>query len=641
MKTAVLVLSLLAAAGTAVAQVTDADILNFALNLEYLEAEFYACATTGEGLPASLRGGGPASIGCTKANLTGTVLSIAEDIASDELAHVVFLRAALGDAAVAMPQLNIGTGATGAFSVAANAALNTTLSPAFSPYSNDITFLHGAFIFEDVGVTAYAGAAAAINNSDYLTAAAGILAVEAYHAGSIRKQLIQNSSYVVQPYGVEVNVIIEAISALRATLAGAADDQGILRDGAPNEVPTDSNGLTYTRTVSQVIAIVTAGAPNGIGLFYPEGLNGAINGSTAAASPAAAPTAAPTTTPTAATPADAPATGRKLLQAAAPTAAPSSAPAVTDVDILNFALNLEYLEAEYYSWAVNGRGIASQYRGGNGTVTGAKEATLSAPVLALAREIAADELNHVIFLRAALGDAAVPMPDLDLGTAFANAADAALNMTLSPAFSPYDSDLAFLFGAFIFEDVGVTAYKGAAALITNKEFLTAAASILSVEAYHAGAVRTLLFQDANTTAAPYGVDASAITGAISALRNLASGNPSPSIDQNVINATTMASIIAPTDVDAIAFSRTPAQVINIAVLTNTTGAGGFFPAGLNGVINGTTDSVGSVATADDAAPPATSPAPAPAPAGSSAFAAAVPSAAALAFGVASTLAMLL
>ena len=60
------------------------------------------------------------------------------------------------------------------------------------------------------------------------------------------------------------------------------------------------------------------------------------------------------------------------------------------------------------------------------------------------------------------------------------------------------------------------------------------------------------------------------------------------------------------------------QVINIAILANATGMGGFFPAGLNGVINGTKSSIGSVVNLNAAA--------APPPTKSGAFTAAVPSA---------------
>jgi hypothetical protein len=265
---AVVLCALAAFAAPAQAQnLTDTNILNFALNLEYLEASFYHCAVTGDPLPPNITGNGPTPTGCKMANLTGNTLVIARELLKDEQAHVTFLREALGNDSVPIPQIDIGT----AFANAANAAFNTTLSPAFDPYANDIFFIHGAFIFEDVGVTAYQGAAALITNKDYLTPAAGILAVEAYHAGIIRSELYKIAN-TTTPYGVTVQTIVDNIAALRAAASMAMDDQGVILNGTANIVDANTtNSITFPRTPTQVLNIVTLG--NGtVGGFFPDGV---------------------------------------------------------------------------------------------------------------------------------------------------------------------------------------------------------------------------------------------------------------------------------------------------------------------------------------------------------------------------------
>lgn len=245
---------------------SDTDILNFALNLEYLEAEFYLMAVNGTGLASAdiagvgatgtVTGGGAVSF------QTPAIQQYAASIANDEQLHVKFLRSALGSAAVARPTIDLFN----SFNTAAVAAGLIQPGETFNPFADEDSFLLGAYIFEDVGVTAYRGAAPLIRSKEYLSAAAGILAVEAYHAANVRTVLFQRG----------MGDATAKISALRAAASGADDDQGVVLNGVANIVPLDANGLTFSRTTTQVLNIVYLGGASGNFGFFPQGLNGAI-----------------------------------------------------------------------------------------------------------------------------------------------------------------------------------------------------------------------------------------------------------------------------------------------------------------------------------------------------------------------------
>ena len=296
---------------------------------------------------------------------------------------------------------------------------------------------------------------------------------------------------------------------------------------------------------------------------------------------------------------------------------------LTDADYLNFALNLEYLEANFYTLAASGQtidqlttpiGITGTGTQGTVTTKSGGPAACKVPfaiptVQSYATEIATEEQNHVKFLRTALGTAAVAQPAIDLVNSFnflANDLGLGLN-----GFDPFASDINFLLGSYIFEDVGVTAYTGAAPALTVTGNLDAAAGIQAVEAYHSGLIRTVIYglDQTATTLGPPGF-ASGVASAISHLRATVDGSNSISptrlqgddiglgvqmVNLNgstglqastLVNATTTGSINAAGSTGtagSMVFARTAAQVLAI-VYGGGTGSGGFFPAGLNGTV---------------------------------------------------------
>ncbi len=248
----------------------------------------------------------------------------------------------------------------------------------------------------------------------------------------------------------------------------------------------------------------------------------------------------------------------------------ADAQTMTEMTVLNFALNLEYLEAEFYTYGIYGYGIEQfgigingQANGSNpstgGTTTGGKKVTFtnslvfSQPILT---QIGSDERAHVVLLRSLLGSAAIAKPNINLN---------ALGIG-------FGSQNEFLTLSRIFEDIGVSAYAGAAGLLTTSAVITYAARILAAEAEHVSTVRTQI--------ARLNIPSPVLDGAD--IVPPPTGSQVQYLSINVSNG--------------LPAVRTPGQVLYLA-FGNQAGvsSGGFFPTGVNG---GITTSTGPATSAN-------------------------------------------
>jgi len=218
----------------------EIDVFNFALNLEYLEAEAYSYALNGTGIDSSLTTG----FGVTGGTTGGRQVTFSDDllrgftadILNDELNHIKVLRQSiqsLGGQPVAKPPLNLNALGLG--------------------FGNQLEFIALTRAFTDTGTSAYAGSARLITEPDLQQASAQILAAEGYHAGNIRLQfLLLNAPTSLPPLDAK-----DQPPTTTSFFAG------------------DANSLAPARTAPEVALIVRGPNPVG-GKFFPGGINGNI-----------------------------------------------------------------------------------------------------------------------------------------------------------------------------------------------------------------------------------------------------------------------------------------------------------------------------------------------------------------------------
>lgn len=248
---------------------SEANILNFALNLEYLQATMYSYITTGGDLPSGLIGNSGTITG-TFASLTGTgttipsqVVDMLDEITFDEIGHVTFLLNLLGNAAIHRPAINL----------AAFGAVTST---------NGLQIIR---VVKDIGVTAYVNALTGLTTSN-ATYAAQIFAVEGFHSGALRLLSIQNNTAALVA-GDGRDVPPDDLGTPTAEAGGPTASGGFYPTYGAAAALGTTPGYAYSRTTSQVLALLygsvtgstvtPAGSGTASGGFFPSGVNGSIN----------------------------------------------------------------------------------------------------------------------------------------------------------------------------------------------------------------------------------------------------------------------------------------------------------------------------------------------------------------------------
>ncbi|KAL5541486.1 hypothetical protein UlMin_009196 [Ulmus minor] len=263
---------------------SDVDLLEFPLNLEYLEAEFFLFGALGYGLDRvapNLTKGGPPPIGARIAKLDPLTRDVVLQFGWQEVGHLRAIQKEVKG--FPRPLLNLSSQS---FAQVMNLAAGRPLFPPFDPYANSINFLLASYLIPYVGLTGYVGTNPKLEGSSSRKLVAGLLGVESGQDAVIRALLYERGRIVLRPYGITVAEFTNRISDLRNKLGhGGQKDEGLvvpLVQGAEgrargNVLAGDKYSLSFGRTPEEILRIVYgSGKENVPGGFFPKGADGRI-----------------------------------------------------------------------------------------------------------------------------------------------------------------------------------------------------------------------------------------------------------------------------------------------------------------------------------------------------------------------------
>ncbi|OWM63516.1 desiccation-related protein PCC13-62-like [Punica granatum] len=265
-------------------EASDADRVKFAMNLEFLEAEFFLYGALGRGLDSIvpyLAQGGPPPVGAQKANLDPLIQQIIEEFGYQEVGHLRAIYTKVGG--IQRPLLNLSAQN---FAQVMDEAVGRKLQPPFDPYANSINYLLASYLIPYVGLVGYVGTIPYLSDFNSKSLVASLLGVESGQDAVLRTLLYERANQVVAPYNMTVAEFTNKTSALRNKLAMCGiKDEGIIVPsslGAENRTTSnilsaDSYSVSYSRTPQEIARIVYGtGNEAKPGGFYPRGANGRI-----------------------------------------------------------------------------------------------------------------------------------------------------------------------------------------------------------------------------------------------------------------------------------------------------------------------------------------------------------------------------